>query len=66
MKNTKLSNTVELVLETHFMRIAKVISGWDKGAILIQNRATSFEDWSTPIRMSKNDLDIFLSNLNND
>ena len=59
----RVEQTVEIVLETHFIRIAKVISGWDKGAILIQNRATSYEGWSSPIRISRYDFSILMSNL---
>ena len=59
----KLSKKVELVLETTLIRIVKVVQGWDKGTILIQNQNDTLTGWGTPIRVGEEDMKILINNL---
>lgn len=64
MKTKKeLSDRVELILETSIVRIVKVIKGWDKGAVLIQNQNELLNGWGDIVRVSEKDIEILMNNI---
>ena len=69
MKNkteNQLSDNVEIILETTLLRVVRVIKGWDKGTLLLQNQNQLLNGWGEITRVGVKDAEILINNLSSE
>ena len=57
-QRTRLNPSVELLLETPFLKVARKIKGFNSGQIIIQKREIISDSWGKIITISKKEWNI--------